>query len=156
MSEKNGFAFFEGQKNLFLDGVQFYAEAHTSPPPNYLLDLERTTSALGMRSVMRADRCTGRLLKILASTLRPRLAVDVGTFTGYSALCMAEGLPASSKLITCEIDAKYASFAQHFFLKSPYRELIDLRIGPALDTLLAIDEPIGLAFIDSHISQYFA
>jgi caffeoyl-CoA O-methyltransferase len=97
----------------------------------------------------------GRLLTMLASVLRPRLAVDVGTFTGYSALSIAEGLEPGAKVISCERDAARAAIAARYFARSTYGDRIELRIGPALDTLHALDEPIGLAFIDGDKSEYW-
>jgi caffeoyl-CoA O-methyltransferase len=144
------------QKKLVLDGIEQYAEACTSPTPALLEELERETLAsAGQRAIMLSGRVVGRFLKLLATVLRPKLAVDVGTFTGYSALSIAEGLPAEGKVVTCEVDATQAAFAQRYFDRSPHRERIDLRVGPALASIQAITEPIGLAFVDAEKTEYW-
>jgi caffeoyl-CoA O-methyltransferase len=146
---------FKGRRDLFTAGLEEYAERHTSKGPELVQRLERETAQLPSK-VMLSDRCVERFLKILAATLRPALAVDVGTFTGHSALAIAEGLPDGSKVITCEIDAKQAEVARGYFKESPHHAKIDLRVAPALATLRAIDQPIGLAFIDGEKSEYWA
>ena len=89
---------FKGRRDLFTAGLEEYAERHTSKGPELVQRLERETAQLPSK-VMLSDRCVERFLKILAATLRPALAVDVGTFTGHSALAIAEGLPDGSKVI---------------------------------------------------------
>jgi O-methyltransferase len=134
--------------------VSAYADAHSSPPSGLLLDLERETTVTEGR-LMHSGRSVGRLLKLLVAALRPTLAVDVGTFTGNSALCIAEGLPAHGKVITLEVSEERAAFARRYFDLSPYRDRIDLRVGRALDTLRTIDTPIGFAFIDADKGEYW-
>ena len=96
----------------------------------------------------------GRLLKFLVETAKPKLAVEVGTFTGYSSLWIASGLCKQSRLITCEIDPKHASIAQGFFERSPVGSKIDLKLAPALETLAEIQDPIDFAFIDADKENY--
>ena len=104
---------------------------------------------------MLSGNTVGRLLTILTAALRPRLAVDVGTFTGYSALCIAEGLPRGGRVITCEVDPAIAAIAREHFATSPHRRKIDLRVGPAIETLRRVRGRIGLAFIDADKRGYW-
>jgi caffeoyl-CoA O-methyltransferase len=146
--------FFGGRRELLHEGVDAYAEAHTSTPPELVQRLERDTRGR-FDSIMLSDRCVGRLLKILTTTLSPDLAVDVGTYTGHSALCIAEGLRDGARVVTCEIDPKQAELARGYFAQSPYQDRIDLRVGPALDTIRSLDKRIGLAFIDGEKNEYW-
>ena len=98
----------------------------------------------------------GRLLAMLTKLSRPRLAVEIGTFTGYSALCIASGLPADGRLITCEIDPKMAKFASSYFDRSPDGNKISLQLAPALETLASLKTPIDLAFVDADKENYLA
>jgi caffeoyl-CoA O-methyltransferase len=145
---------FDGLPKLFIEGLVEYAEANSAAPPDLLADLERATLA-GPKAVMLSGNSVGRLLKMLTFVLRPKLAVDVGTFTGLSALSIAEGLPENGKVITCEVSPDYAASAQKFFDRSPFKDRIQLKLGPALETLRAIEEPIGFAFIDADKAQYW-
>src|SRR5204863_2407609 len=107
------------------------------------------------RPIMLSGTVVGRLLAILSATVRPKLAVDVGTFTGYSALCLAEGLAADGRVITCEADPATAAIAARAFARSPHAARIELRVGPALATLRALPAAIDLAFIDADKGQYW-
>jgi caffeoyl-CoA O-methyltransferase len=137
-----------------LGALAAYAEAHTAPTPALLDRLAAETLAGAERPIMLSGRTVGRLLTILAGVLRPKLAVDVGTFTGYSALSIAEGLPRGARVVTCEADAATAGVAGRYFAASPHRAKIDLRVGPALATLRRLRGTIGLAFIDADKESY--
>src|SRR5690606_30634640 len=107
---------------------------------------------------MLTGRVEGRLLKLLVQLCRPRLVVEVGTFTGYSALSMAEGLGADGRIITCEIDSHAQKVAQEAFDASPVGNRIEIRMGPALETIRTLDETIDLSFIDAdkqHYPEYY-
>jgi len=143
------------QRELYGPGLEAYAEAHSSAPPEWIQDICRHTAGTGRAAIMLSDLVVGRLLKIMTTILAPRLAVDVGTFTGVSALCIAEGLPPGGKVITCEVDPRQAEVAAKNIARSPHADRIDLRVGPALATLRAIEEPIGLAFIDADKEGYW-
>ena len=80
--------------------------------------------------------------------------LELGTFTGYSALMMAEGLPDDGELVTCDIDQNAAAMAQEFFSRSPHGKKIHLRMGPALETLKSLQGPFDLAFIDADKERY--
>ncbi len=137
-------------------GIEEYAEQSTTEPSPLLAEVERHTRAAEPDALMLSGRVVGRLLTMLAAVLRPKLAVDIGTFTGYSAISIAEGLPAGSRVVTCEADPARAEVARGFFEKGPHGDKIDLHVGPALATLGDSREPIGLAFIDGEKTEYWA
>jgi caffeoyl-CoA O-methyltransferase len=94
------------------------------------------------------------LLKLLVQLRRPQFVLEVGTFTGYSALSMAEGLPDGGRIVTCEMNPKARAMAQAAFNSSPFADRIELRFGAALDTIAALDEPIDFAFVDADKGNY--
>jgi caffeoyl-CoA O-methyltransferase len=139
----------------FIDkDIEDYAYNHTRPEPDQLLKLIATTHELTDYPQMLTGRIEGRFLKLLVQIAQPRLLVEIGMFTGYSALSMAEGLPAGGRIITCDIDPEARAIAQAAFDTSPYGERIEIRMGPALDTLRRIDEPIDFSFIDADKKGY--
>lgn len=125
-----------------------YASAHTTPPRAELAELTEATRTLPGAQMITGP-VVGRLLELLVHLARPRLAVEVGTFTGYGALVIAGALPAGGRLLTCEVDPERAAFARARFAASPYGERIELVEGPALETLERLDEPVDLAWLDA-------
>ncbi|MDA1260120.1 MAG: class I SAM-dependent methyltransferase [Planctomycetota bacterium] len=134
--------------------IEDYAYAATRAEPELLAQLERRTHAEMEDPQMLTGRVEGRLLKLLTRLLRPRLAVEGGTFTGYSALSIAEGLEEGARLITCELDSDRARVARESFASSAHGAKIELRLGPALETLRGITEPIDFSFIDADKTGY--
>ena len=96
----------------------------------------------------------GAFLKVTALAVGAKRVLEVGTFTGYSALTMAEAMPEDGKLLTCEIDADSAVFARRYWDKSPHGKKIEVRVGPALDTLAKLTGPYDLIFIDADKANY--
>lgn len=139
-----------------MSDVGAYAAARTTAPEAALDELYAATVAgLGHESMLTGP-VAGRLLETLVFLVRPRLVVEVGTFSGYSALSMARALPAGGRIVTLELDPEHAAFARERFAASPYADRIELREGPALDALQAIDEPVDLAFVDADKGGYVA
>jgi caffeoyl-CoA O-methyltransferase len=103
---------------------------------------------------MIAGPVLGRLLRFLVATVAPRLVLEIGTFSGYSALAMAGGLPPEGRIVTCELSPERAQFAQSYFDRSPWADRIDLRVGPALDTVANLDGPFDFVFIDADKTGY--
>ena len=134
--------------------IEAYAYAATRAEPLLLTGLEQRTHASMECPQMLTGRVEGRLLKLLVEIHRPRLVLEVGTFTGYSALSMAEGLGEGGRLITCEIDPDAQAMAQEAFSRSPFGSRIELRLGPALETIRRLDEPIDFSFIDADKEGY--
>lgn len=140
---------------LFIDeAIQNYAFESTHPEPELLQQLAIRTGNEMELPQMLTGRLEGRFLKLIVQLLRPKLVVEVGTFTGYSALSMAEGLDDEARLITCEIDPKAQAVAQTAFNASPHGRKIELRMGPALDTIRDLRQPIDMSFIDADKESY--
>jgi len=129
--------------------IEQYAQNHTRPEPQLLIELMAKTRATMDNPQMLTGRIEGRLLKLLVQILQPRLVLEIGMFTGYSALSMAEGLPADGRIITCDIDPKAQETAQAAFDASPVGHKIEIRMGPALDTIRRIEQTIDFSFIDA-------
>ena len=139
----------------FQPGIEEYATAHCSAEPDQLRMVEEETRrTMPERQSMLTGKLEGRFLKMLVAMLQPRLIVEIGTFTGYSALAMAEALPPGGRLITLEISKRHGAIAGGNFAASPYRDVIDLRMGPALESLGRIEGPVDLAFVDADKTNY--
>ena len=120
--------------------VEEYLERMTSPHEDLLAELsEDTRSTLGMEQMLTGP-VAGRLLELLVWFGRPQRVLEVGTFSGHSALAMAAALPEGGRIDACELDPERAAFAQGYFDRSPYGSRITLHVGPALET---IERPRG-------------
>ena len=146
-------------RSVFLDdALAAYIEAHCTGPDEVQRDLIEATAALGDASVMQISPAQGTLMTLLTTLLQPRFAVEVGTFTGYSALAVAKALPPGGRLLCCDISEEWTAIAREHWERSGLADRIDLRIGPALDTLRSLPpEPaVDLAFIDADKGSYIA
>jgi len=141
-------------EDLVRPDIEDYAHASTTPEPALLQEVARQTEALGERARMLTGRLEGRLLNFLVGLVQPRQVLEVGCFTGYSALSMAEALPEGARLYTCEISREHADIAQANFDRSPYGDRIQLCFGPALDSIASLDGPFGFVFIDADKANY--
>jgi predicted O-methyltransferase YrrM len=139
---------------LFTEALDAYVDAHATPLEPLLQELHEATYATATAPGMIAGPVLGQLLRFLTAILAPQLVVEIGTFTGYSALAMAGGLSAGGRIVTCEISEERAAFAQSWFDRSPYGDRIELRVGAALQTLDALDGPFDLVFIDADKEGY--
>jgi caffeoyl-CoA O-methyltransferase len=134
-----------------------YLVAHSGPPDELLDRLAaETEAAAGARAVMQIAPEQGALMALLCRAIGARRALEIGTFTGYSAISIARALPADGLLLTCDVSEDWTSIARRFFDEAGLGERIDLRIGPALETLgeLAGGEPFDFAFIDADKVSY--
>jgi len=133
-----------------------YAAEHSTAPPPYLeelaADLRATLEAPGMM----VGRLEGRYLEMLTFALGARSVLEIGTFGGYSALAMAPGLAPGGRITTCEILAVHAEFARRHIAASPYADVIDVVVGPAIETIAGLDGPFDLVFIDADKAGYRA
>ena len=134
--------------------VDAYAAAQSTPLEPLLEELDAATHASLGAPQMLSGPVVGRLLRTLAFSTRPRLIVEIGTYSGYSALAMAPALAEGGRLITCEVSDEHADFAQGFFDRSEHGARIELRRGPALASLDAIEGPIDFVFIDADKEGY--
>ena len=136
--------------------IERYAEVHTTPDRPELLQVAEATKAETTAPGMMVGQLEGQFLATLVHMLRPQRVLEIGTFTGFSALSMAPALPPGGRIITCEVSEKHAAIARRHFDASPYRDRIELRFGPAIDTLRLLDGPFDLVFIDADKTGYQA
>jgi caffeoyl-CoA O-methyltransferase len=134
--------------------VEQYAEAHTTPPDELLARLQEETYATTSVPQMLTGPVEGRLLEFLVHASGARRILDIGTFTGYSALSMAEALPDDGRIDTCEVDEKHAEIARRYFAESPHGDKITLHFGPALETIARLEGSFDLVFIDADKDNY--
>jgi caffeoyl-CoA O-methyltransferase len=134
--------------------IEEYAVAHTSPEPALFATLAEETRASTSAPTMMVGTLEGRFLSFLVAMLRPQLVLEIGTFTGYSALSMAESLPPGGRIITCDISEEHVAIARRHIEASPYGDRIEIKVGPALDTVRGLDGPFDLAFIDADKTGY--
>jgi caffeoyl-CoA O-methyltransferase len=134
--------------------AEAYAAAHTTPPTPELARLIEDTEATLSSPQMLSGPVEGRLLELLVHGVAARLVLELGTFSGFGALSMAAGLPAGGRIVTCEVSAERAEFARRRIAASPHAERIDLRVGPALETIATVGGPFDLVFIDADKTGY--
>jgi caffeoyl-CoA O-methyltransferase len=134
--------------------IEQYAKEHTSPPSPLLAKVAAVTASVTEQPEMMTGAVEGALLAMLVAMLRPRRILEIGTFTGYSALSMAEAMPPGCRIVTLEADARHAALARDHIAASPYAGFVEVREGPALDTLLSLAGPFDLVFIDADKPSY--
>jgi caffeoyl-CoA O-methyltransferase len=137
-----------------------YLCEHRSERDPVLAELVEETRRLGAISLMQTAPDQGAFLTLLARLIGARSAVEVGTFTGYSAISIARGLAPGGHLLCCDVSEQWTAIARRYFSRAGVADRIDLRIAPALDTLAALprEESIDLAFVDAdkvNYSRYF-
>jgi caffeoyl-CoA O-methyltransferase len=137
--------------------INDYLVAHSEPADDVLSDLaEETHRELARQSGMQISHDEGELLTMLVRLVGARQAVEVGTFTGYSSICIARGLPADGHLLCCDVSEEYTSVARRYWDRAGVADRIELRIAPAVETLQALpSEPhLDFAFIDADKTGY--
>jgi caffeoyl-CoA O-methyltransferase len=142
---------------LITDVVRDYAVGHGSwQPDDVVQDLREQTAALGDPAGMQIGDDEGQLLTMLARLLGARRAVEVGTFTGYSSLCIARGLADGGSLLCCDVSEEWTAIARKAWERAGVGDRIELRIAPALETLRALpaDPEVDLVFIDADKPNY--
>jgi len=138
------------------DELYDYLVAHGQNHDPLLAELATETTTLGPVSIMQIAPEQGTLLSILVRASGARSAVEIGTFTGYSAICIARGLPADGRLLACDTSEEWTGMARRYFAKAQLSDRIDLRIAPAVETLrgLPADTQFDFAFIDADKVSY--
>ena len=136
------------------EDIENYAYDHTQIESDFLWRLEMETYDQLEIPQMLTGRIEGRLLKMLAQLVEARRIIEIGTFSGYSAISMAEALPEGGYIVTCELDPVAVQFAKRFFNESPYGKKIILEEGPALGTLKKLSGSFDMAFIDADKENY--
>ena len=139
----------------FIDAaVEQFARDHTEPETDLYTRLREETYQVMQRPQMQIDVIEGRFLQLLVRLSGAKSILELGMFTGYSALMMAEALPDNGQLITCEIDAKAEAIARRYFEENPHGRKITVRMGPALDTIKTWTGPLDLVFVDADKPNY--
>lgn len=139
----------------FIDvAVEQFARDHTEPETDLYVRLREETFRVMKCPEMQVDVIEGRFLKMLVRLTGARTLLELGMFTGYSTLMMAEALPDDGCLITCDIDPKAEAIARRYFTESPHRHKISIRMGPALDTIKKLSGPLDFVFIDADKPNY--
>ena len=131
-----------------------YAREHSTADSPLLREVTEATHRELESPQMVSDVLDGGLLMSYVHSTRARLVLEIGTFSGYSALAMAAGLPPGGRIVTCEINEDTAAVAQRHFDSSPFGERIDLRIGPAMETIDSLEGPFDVVFIDADKTGY--
>jgi len=141
-------------KPLVLPDVEAYAEAHSFPESDLCRRLREETHRTMDCPQMVVGPLEGAFLKVMAMTVGAKRILEIGTFTGYSALCFAESLPGDGEVITCDIDPESTVLAKRYWADSPHGSKIHLRLAPALETLADLSGPFDLIFIDADKANY--
>lgn len=139
---------------LVVPEIEAYAEAHSMPESAVCRALREETYRTMEWPQMVVEPLEGAFLKMMAQLVQATRILEIGMFTGYSALCFAEVVPDDGHVITCEVDHESAALARRYFARSPHGNKIEVRMGPALDTLAGLPGPFDLIFIDADKINY--
>jgi caffeoyl-CoA O-methyltransferase len=134
--------------------IEAYAEWHSEPESDACRAIREETERTMEMPQMLVGSLEGAFLKMMVRLVGATRVLEIGTFTGYSALCMAEALPMDGTLITCEVDHKTAAVARKHIGRSAHGRKIEIRMGQALDTIKALAGPFDLIFIDADKINY--
>ncbi len=134
--------------------IQKYAEDHTSPERDILKVINRQTNAHVLMPRMLSGHMQGRILSMISHMVKPTTILEIGTYTGYSALCLAEGLKPGGKLITIDINEELENAVLGYFKTSGFSNALDYRIGNALEIIPTLQTSFDLVFIDADKENY--
>ncbi|TVQ88690.1 MAG: O-methyltransferase [Bacteroidetes bacterium] len=140
--------------NFLHPDIENYAQLHSSPESEILQKLNRETHARILRPRMLSGHMQGKLLEMISCMLQPERILEIGTYTGYSAICMARGLKKNGKLITIDHNPELEEFTRSFFKEAGLSDKIEYLIGEAVDILPTLNGPFDLAFIDADKENY--
>ena len=133
---------------LVSEEIEDYVSNHSEPLSPLMEELiAETRDVMGERAAMLSGQIEGALLQTLIASLGAKRVLEIGMFTGFSALMMAAALPEDGRLITCEIDERAIALAERYFARHPDGDKIEIRRGPAIDTLRVLEPPFDLVFI---------
>ncbi len=136
------------------EALATYCENHTSPENDLLKLVSRETHLKVLRARMLSGHLQGRTLSLFSKMIKPKYVLEIGTYTGYSALCMAEGLQADGKLVTIDINEELEDFVQDFFTQSTYKNQIEYKIADAIELIPTLNYDWDLVFIDADKINY--
>lgn len=134
--------------------IENYVETFTSDESKVLHELNRETNQKFLIPRMLSGHLQGRVLSLFSHLLRPRRILEIGTYTGYSALCLAEGLQSDGKLITIDVNEELEDVVNRYVQKSGLSEKIEFRIGNAMELIPEMNELFDLVFIDADKTNY--
>ncbi len=140
--------------NFIDERVEAYAEEHTSDDGELFRRLEAETREKSTAPEMMVGRIEGRFLEFLVRLTGARRVLELGTFTGYSSLSMARGLPEGGRVITCDVNEETTAIAKRYAEEAGLADRIEYRLGPGLETIAQLDGPFDLVFIDADKSNY--
>ena len=146
------------RESLLPPEIALYIAEPTAPPDDDLAALQERTRSLGRAAGMQIGADQGALLTMLTRLVGARRAVEVGTFTGYSSICIARGLAPGGSLLCCDVSEEYTALARAAWADAGLTDVIELRIAPAIETLRALpaDPVIDIVFIDADKGGYAA
>lgn len=139
----------------FIDeNILRYAKAHTVKESDLLYKINRETHLSVLKPRMLSGHMQGRVLSMISKMIQPDLILEIGTYTGYSALCLAEGLSSKGKLITIDINEELEGRVRGYFMESEFNDKVDYRIGDAREIIPTLQGPFDLVFIDADKAGY--
>jgi caffeoyl-CoA O-methyltransferase len=134
--------------------IEQYSQEHTQKETEVLYNLNRETHLKVLIPRMLSGHIQGRILSMFSHMLKPKNVLEIGTYTGYSAICFAEGMQPDGKLVTIDINNELETMATSYFEKSGYGNQIDMRVGNAIDIIPTLDMKFDLVFIDADKYNY--
>ena len=134
--------------------LQSYCEKHSSEEPDILKKLNRQTHAQVLQPRMLSGHLQGRFLSMISKLVKPKYILEIGTYTGYSALCLAEGLAADEKLITLDVNPELEDLVNHYIAEAGYKNRIQMIIGDAYQLIRTLPHHFDLVFIDADKASY--
>ncbi len=140
--------------NFLPENIDDYVVNHSQKEPDLLKQLNKETCQKVLNPRMLSGAFQGRVLSMISKLIQPKTILEIGTYTGYSALCLAEGLQKEGTLITIDINEELEELSNKYFDKSTYRNQIEQVIGNALDVIPSINQKFDLVFIDADKSNY--
>lgn len=136
------------------DDIAWYVEHHTSPESDLLKQISRDTHAQVLMPRMLSGHLQGRFLAMISQFIQPKYILEIGTYTGYSAICLAEGLASDGKLITIDVNEELENRVRGYFRKADLETKVDYRIGDAAKIIPTLDVMFDLVFIDADKENY--
>lgn len=134
--------------------LQRYAEAHTHPETPLLKRLDRETNLKVLHPQMISGHLQGRILSMLSHMIKPQRILEIGTYTGYSAICLAEGLSAGGRLITIDKNKELSDIVEQYLQEAGLQEQVEFKLGKALDIIPDLDGHFDLVFLDADKANY--
>lgn len=141
-------------KTLVASEIESYAQAHSMPESDVARTLREETQRTMEYAQMLVGPLEGAFLKMMAQLVGAKRVLEIGMFTGYSALCFAEAIPGDGHVVTCEIDESSAALGRKHFANSLHGKKIEIRLGPALETMRELAGPFDVIFIDADKINY--